>query len=90
MSWGGAREGAGRKAGIPNKNNQQLRDMILNALDKSGGEDYLVEQAQKNPTAFLTLIGKVLPTTIAGDKNNPINSTSRIEVVLVRSENRDT
>jgi len=31
-----------------------LKDLILNALDKAGGEEYLVEQTQMNPAAFMT------------------------------------
>jgi hypothetical protein len=38
--------------------------MILGALDKAGGEKYLVKQAQMNPGAFMSLIGKVLPTEL--------------------------
>jgi threonine aldolase len=33
-------------------------------LDEAGGEKYLLEQAQANPVAFMTLIGKVLPSEI--------------------------
>jgi hypothetical protein len=54
----------GRRKGIPNKNTKALKDMILGALEKSGGEEYLVEQAQANPSAFMQLIGKVLPTEL--------------------------
>jgi len=46
--------------------------MILAALDKVGGEKYLATQAEKNPAAFLTLIGKVLPTTLEGSVDSPI------------------
>ena len=35
--------------------------MIQNALETAGGEKYLVEQARENPSAFLALVGKVLP-----------------------------
>ena len=55
------------RTGIPNKNTKALKEMILGALEKSGGEAYLCEQAEKNPTAFLTLIGKVLPSEIKAD-----------------------
>jgi hypothetical protein len=48
-----------------------LKDMILQALEDVGGEHYLVEQAHKNPAAFMTLLGKVLPMTIAGDAAEP-------------------
>lgn len=58
--------GKGRVKGVPNKTTQALKDMILSALDKSGGVSYLMEQAQTNPNAFLSLVGKVLPMTVAG------------------------
>ena len=58
--------GPGRPKGIPNKTTQALKDMILSALDKSGGVNYLVEQAETNPNAFLSLVGKVLPMTVLG------------------------
>jgi hypothetical protein len=58
--------GPGRKKGVPNKINADLKSMILGALDKAGGVDYLTEQAKASPSAFLALIGKVLPTTLQG------------------------
>jgi len=49
-----------------------LKDMILQALDKAGGEQYLVEQASKNPVAFMTLLGKVLPLQVSGEGGGPV------------------
>jgi len=43
-----------------------LKTMVLGALDEAGGQAWLAVQAQKNPTAFLTLVGKVLPMTVTG------------------------
>jgi len=60
----------GRVAGVKNIITAELKDMILMALHQSGGVEYLKEQAQKNSTSFMTLIGKVLPTTLAVDPNN--------------------
>jgi len=54
----------GRPKGAPNKNTKALKDMILGALDKAGGEEYLQRQADDNPNAFLSLIGRVLPTEL--------------------------
>ena len=54
----------GKPKGAVNKTTKALKDMILGALNKAGGEDYLLEQAHNNPGAFLTLIGKVLPQDI--------------------------
>lgn len=65
----GERRG-GRKKGTPNKMTAALKDMILTALDNAGGVDYLVAQSRDNPTAFLSLVGKVLPMTVAGSGDN--------------------
>jgi len=62
----------GRKAGTPNKVNADLKEMILGALDQAGGAAYLLAQAHENPNAFLTLVGKVLPMTVAGDPTAPL------------------
>lgn len=64
----------GRKKGTPNKINADLKGMILGALDAVGGPKYLQEQATANPTAFLTLVGKVLPMTVAGDPDSPLKT----------------
>ena len=56
--------GKGRPAGVPNKATKALKDMILGALASAGGEDWLLEQARINPTTFMNLIGKVLPSEI--------------------------
>lgn len=69
---GGPKTGGGSRKGIPNRLTADLKGMILGALDDAGGQEYLLSQAKDNPTAFLTLIGKVLPTTIAGDPKNPV------------------
>ena len=67
--------GKGRPKGVPNKVNAQLKEMILEALDSSGGVEYLVAQARDNPTAFMTLVGKVLPMTVAGADGGPMAIT---------------
>ena len=63
---GGKRVGAGRKKGVPNKINMELKEMILGALSDVGGQKYLAEQAMNNPNGFMGLIGKVLPMTVQG------------------------
>ena len=37
--------GPGRPKGIQNKNTQQIKDMILEALEGAGGVDYLISCA---------------------------------------------
>jgi len=65
----------GRPKGSQNKATKALKDMILGALDDAGGQDYLRRQSIENPTAFMTLIGKVLPTTINADVKGKLETT---------------
>ena len=65
------KRGHNRK-GVPNKVTKALKDMILGALDGAGGQEYLQRQADANPVAFLTLLGKVLPAEIKGQVEGAI------------------
>ena len=62
----------GRVKGTPNKVTTELKEMILGALSDAGGQEYLKEQAEKNPGAFMTLVGKVLPYQITGEGGGPV------------------
>lgn len=62
----------GRPKGSPNKLTGEVKAMILAALDQAGGVDYLALQAHETPAAFMTLVGKVLPLQLTGDKANPV------------------
>src|SRR5580704_2203898 len=42
-----------------------LKDMILKALNEGGGGAYLMRQANENPAAFMTLLGRVLRLQVA-------------------------
>lgn len=59
-----------------NKTTALLKDAILKAAEKAGGDEgiegYLQEQAEKNPGPFMALLGKVLPMQITGDPNEPV------------------
>jgi hypothetical protein len=70
----------GRQKGTPNKNTSLLKDAILEAAE-SVGEDgsgkgsltgYCKFLAVSEPKAFAGLLGRVLPTQIAGDPDNPL------------------
>jgi hypothetical protein len=73
----GERRG-GRQKGTPNKSTALLKDAILLAAQKAGGDtdtglvDYLTVQASENPGPFMSLLGKVLPMQLAGDPDAPI------------------
>ena len=63
--------GAGRPPGSLNKTTTQLKEAILGALEAAGGKEgsvgYLRRLAIENSSAFASLLGKVLPTTLAAD-----------------------
>ena len=61
--------GKGRPKGAVNKINALLKDEILQAAESAhpeGRVGYLRQQAKDNPTAFLTLLGKIIPTQVEG------------------------
>lgn len=67
----GRKKTGGRKKGTPNKINALLKEDILaaaSAAHENGRIGYLTEQAKKNPTAFLTLLGKLLPMEVKGNE----------------------
>ena len=81
--------GKGRPKGAANKSTVAVKEMILAALDKAGGIEYLVAQSDANPAAFMTLVGKVLPLQIAGDAANPVHVATRIELFgVMPNDNR--
>lgn len=76
----GQKPGPGRPKGTLNKNNAMIRDMIVQALDGVGGVQYLMECATdpKSRSAFLGLIGKVMPVQVQGDPSNPLEHSLTI------------
>ncbi len=65
------RKTGGRRPGSGNKIPSALKDMILQALADAGGTAYLLSQAEKNPTAFMTLVGRVLPLQVKEGGDDP-------------------
>ena len=80
---GEGKAGPGRPKGLQNKTSLALKEMILKALDGAGGVSYLQQRADDNPAAFLSLIGRVLPMTVIGDKDNPVNHVIKITREIV-------
>ncbi len=78
---GEKRPGQGKRG--PNKTTVALKEMVLGALDNAGGIKYLTEQAKKNPNAFLSLVGKILPLQVSGENGAPIVFQLSREDVLI-------
>jgi hypothetical protein len=65
---------AGKPKGTPNRITKDLKAAILGALEAAGGKEgsvgYLRRLAIENSSAFASLLGKVLPTTLQADESN--------------------
>lgn len=72
--------GSGRAKGTPNKRNVELKDMTLKALKLAGGTRYLAEQAKLNPSAFLTLLGKILPMQVNQQSDNVVRHVLSFDI----------
>lgn len=86
----GVKTGGGSRKGRPNKNNAPLFEMIDMALVGVGGVEYLMRQAEENPNAFLSLIGKRLPkdVNVGGQPTNPLVTT--IQLVALHAGTNST
>lgn len=60
----GCKKFGGRVKGTPNKATAEIKDMLRQALDESGGVDYFKKQAIENPVSFNTLIAKIIPADV--------------------------
>jgi hypothetical protein len=59
--------GQGRKKGVPNKQTKAIKDMLLGALADAGGQAYLTGQAKTNSSAFLALLGRIVPQELKAE-----------------------
>lgn len=86
--------GKGRPKGSANKTTTALKEAILLAAEQSGGDTkgkgglvgYLKRVADEDVKAFSGLLGKVLPIQVAGDKENPIVTVTRVEMVALNGD----
>jgi hypothetical protein len=86
---GGKRAGAGRPRGSTDYMTKELKDTILEALEKShenGSLGYLVDVAKKDHKTFCGLLGRVLPMTVGGDQEHPLSTITTIRLVAGSSE----
>ena len=76
--------GPGRPPGMANKITSDVRSMVLAALNQAGGVAYLTERAMdpRTASAFLSLLGKVLPLQITGEGGGAV----AIRVEFVQAE----
>lgn len=83
----GERRG-GRQKGTPNKLTQKLKDVILGALDDAGGREYLAQQAKENPSAFLALVGRLVPQELKADIDAKAKLSGTAAVIYIPENGR--
>lgn len=75
--------GRGRPKGAPNKNTRAVKDMLMAALDELNGQEYFLEQARENPAAFMSLVGKLIPTEVknqlTGSDGGPVQHAIKVK-----------
>src|SRR3990167_2480828 len=57
----------GSRLGKPNKISQSIKIEVLESFRMVGGREYLARQAIENPTAYMGLLGKVIPQQVQSE-----------------------
>jgi hypothetical protein len=83
----GGNAGKGRPKGSKNKFTRNIKDAVLQAFEEGpagttgeGGVEWLRKQMKSNPTAFLNMLGKLLPMQLTNEDDEPIK-VSRVMLV---------
>lgn len=75
--------GRGRPKGSPNKNTVAIKEMLMQSLDDVGGATYFTQLAQANPSAYASLIAKIIPAEvknqITGADGGPIQHSVKVK-----------
>ncbi|MHC9085351.1 hypothetical protein ACYX7E_09965 [Luteimonas sp. RIT-PG2_3] len=76
-----ARKGRGRPKGSKNKVTAEAKAVIAAAAEELGGQKRLVTWAKADPlnerAFWATIYPKLLPLTVAGDKDNPLHTITK-------------
>jgi hypothetical protein len=82
MPRGGARPGAGRKLGSVSFVTEAVKDALLMVAKNIGGIPRLTEWVKEDPEHekifWSVMYLKLLPVQLAGDRNNPIQVTTKV------------
>lgn len=78
--------GKGRPVGAVNKLTRSVKEAIEAAFQGVGGHEYLMRQAEENPQAFMTLLGKIIPTQVQNDLTNSDGSLKPAVIQIVAAQ----
>jgi hypothetical protein len=84
----GPNSGRGRPKGALNKTTRAAKEAIALAAESLGGADRLVEWAQETPenerAFWVTIYPKLIPVTVAGDAENPLQMVGSFKLVPLK------
>jgi len=75
----GHKKMGGRQKGTPPKIKKEIKDMIFEAFENAGGVNYLVQQSQENPVAFLGLLKCIVPKIINANIDMNVNVAEELD-----------
>lgn len=78
--------GPGRPKGSTNKLTRSVKEAIEAAFQGVGGAEYLMRQAEENPQAFMTLLGKIIPAQVQADLTNSDGSFKPAVIQIVAAQ----
>ena len=82
--------GSGRKKGSQNKLTVNLKMAVEEAFNKLGGATWLVRVAQKDPAAFCSLLGRLIPKQVEQSGSIDVNVLrDRLESAKKRASGGD-
>lgn len=77
--------GPGRPKGLQNKISREAKDAIAIAAEGLGGCMRLIAWAKEDPinerVFWSQIYTKLIPVTVAGDKENPLGVVTRVELI---------
>jgi len=83
------RAGMGRPKGSLNKVTTSVKEAIEAAFSGVGGHEYLMRQAEENPVAFMSLLGKIIPARVHAEltgKNGGAIETVSLNVKMLSTD----
>jgi len=87
MAGKGQPKTGGRQKGSLNKTTATIKVALEAAFQGAGGVDYLIKQAEANPVAFMTLLGKIIPAQVqaelTGKDGGPL-TVEKIERIIIK------
>ena len=64
----------GRPAGVPNHTTTALKEALLESFHALGGVEYLQELAKKEPRAYASLLGRLIPAELRAEIDGTIRT----------------